>query len=199
MKFDMPVRKFSETTCSHIKKEHWLQYELGQKIPITESASGGAGTVNITSAYRCVLTKGCSNNHPISWSSIQACADGAIFEFTPGGVRVHIIELKKTITKKTWRHMKEQFAGMLINIIAIKGIAGIGELSEIRVYAAYQNDRFAPETSPNPILLKVALGTGRTVAGVDDWRNQKIELLDNKHVEVIRIMRDANGDATYRF
>lgn len=114
-------------------------------------------------------------NKKLGYFLNQKCADYVIFEKRENGWFIHIIELKRTIKKKTWESIKEQFAGAIQNVFALAGVLGIEiDMSHIRLYSAYRNDKINDYS--NPVRLRMGMQAHKNRVAVDDndWKADKI-------------------------
>lgn len=137
-----------------------------------------------------------SNLQPITWTSEKKCADAAIVEFDPKGLKLHIIEMKSALTVEEWMSARRQCYGMFVNSLALRGLFDFDAYKSITVYIAYKSDRVSKPSGVNSVLLKTPVGGTHSFARVEEWRSKEFELADGLIVPIIGIQRDAAGDAT---
>ncbi len=85
----------------------------------------------------------------------------------------------------------EKEEGGLVNMLAICGVLGITEVSEVIVYTAFQNLSMDPTTSANPALLKMPVG-GNTPTELQQWQHNKVHI-QGKVFKHVPVQLDANG------
>ena len=80
--------------------------------------------------------------------SCGKCADYIILEFLEKGeFNIHILELKQTITKKSWKNIKEQFWGAYLRMFSIIPFyfEEIKNMHSILFYTIYVNDKLSKD------------------------------------------------------
>lgn len=80
--------------------------------------------------------------------SCGKCADYIILEFLEKGeFNIHILELKQTITKKSWKNIKEQFWGAYLRMFSIIPFyfEEIKNMQSILFYTIYVNDKLSKD------------------------------------------------------
>jgi hypothetical protein len=181
--------------CELISQAHWKKCD--DEISIIERNPEGKGTLKFKSSNKCIATQPSDVKHPIAWSKNQKCCDGAIIEFRDDGMYLHIVELKNKVRPNEWRNLKLQFEGMLVNLLAVKGVASLANFKKICAYVGYLHDGIVDRHTASPILLKGGVGTQGLLAKTDDWWNGSLDLLQFKAVELVKLRRDEEGNATY--
>jgi hypothetical protein len=160
-------------------------------VRIAETDPGGAATVDFAVAAPSVALTGKAGGS-LYWLKSQRCADGAIVLWCQDGPHVHLVELKQTITAKSWDRIKTQFEGMLANIHAMLGTALQGTPMTVTSHVAFANDNLGA----SPVLAKVL----NTVAGPHalagaQWAAAVIDLPGYPHVPVNKIIWGSTATA----
>ena len=113
---------FSQARLNYIRPDHLS--ETQDRITFEETDAAGRATITFVAQKPCLRVKP-AKRHPVSWSRHQKCADGAIIEFKDQKSVLHGVELKKHINTGNWGDAKKQFAGMLVNALALGGALGV--------------------------------------------------------------------------
>lgn len=183
MEFDL------QTRLQWLDTNH-IQY--GQSVTLVEVSAEGEAEVHISAIHPLLLVK--TEKNALGYLKQKKVADGTICEFlTDTSVTLHLIECKKTVTEKKWTHVKEQFHGALLNAFAVCGLLNVNDISAVRLYTAYQNDRLSADNSANPTLMKMPVG-GRQATIAQDWQGDAVSLLNQCFIHQ-KIQLDANGRA----
>ncbi len=104
-------------------------------------------------------------------------ADAIIFAFSSVETHLHIIECKTTVTYKIWEEtIKEQFEGALLRALAIHRLLNLAELTKIKFYTAYRNDKI----TLSPSIIKLGC----------DWIDDSINILSLKKIGHQKILLD---------
>ena len=186
---------FSRARLNYIQPDHLSEAE--DHITFEEPDAAGRATITFVARQPCLRVKP-AKRHPVSWSRHQKCADGAIIEFKNQTSVLHIVELKKHINTGNWGDAKKQFAGMLVNALALGGALGVGEFNEVIAYVAFQRDDLTATETSSTISLKSETGTGkRLLPDGDDWREGKLDLLHFPKVSLVKIQLDDEAHATH--
>ena len=186
---------FSRARLNYIRPDHLS--ETQDRITFEETDAAGRATITFVAQKPCLRVKP-AKRHPVSWSRHQKCADGAIIEFKNQTSVLHIVELKKHINTGNWGDAKKQFAGMLVNALALGGALGVGEFNEVIAYVAFQRDDLTATETSSTISLKSETGTGkRLLPDGDDWREGKLDLLHFPKVSLVKIQLDDEAHATH--
>jgi hypothetical protein len=160
---------------------------------ISEAAVAGAGTITFMPPCQCTVFK--PGESPISWLKSQKCADGAILTTNGAGQRIaHLVELKSKLTGGMWEAVKQQLEGMLHNVRAFCGVAGVDPPADLRVYVAFKTDAISKDKTTSPVLMKSALGGGLPFGGTVEWETEQVTLLGISDIPLIKVQRDAAGD-----
>lgn len=103
----------------------------------------------------------------------QKCADYVIFECRDNQWYAHILELKRTISEKSWSLIKQQFAGAMQNVLALAGILGITiEPQNTELYSVYRNDKI--NDYANPVRVRMTMHENQR--NTTDWNEENIIL-----------------------
>ncbi|MCC8047412.1 MAG: hypothetical protein LIP12_18320 [Clostridiales bacterium] len=112
----------------------------------------------------------------LQYFEIKKCADFVLFECKDDVWYVHIFEMKRSIGPKSWETVKEQFAGALLNALALAGALGIMfQLTHIIVYSCYRNDKIDDSANPAKQRLRMSDVRERSPEVREpglDWRNE---------------------------
>ncbi len=165
-----------------------------KQLILTEKSEPGAAELQLDLQYRCILFKNL-DKHKLGYFKNEKCADYIVFENREKSWTLHIFELKRTVTGRKWENeIKDQFRGAMQNALAIAGFMGISiELSQIRLYTAYRNDKI--NDVANPAKIRTGLhekGSERMSAKERDWNGEKVKIdfLEAEYLQHIRIPLD---------
>ncbi len=96
------------------------------------------------------------------WLRQLKSADGLVLASRPDGRwEAHIVECKKTVGDESWRHVRQQLHGTRIRLDALCGVLGI-EVDAVYLYTAFRRDRIGAQTSPDPLLVEIPVGSSAT-------------------------------------
>lgn len=174
----------------------WLQpghFTFDKQVTVLEKEEGGRADVLVHSkaGHNLCLVNTTQKNR-LAYIRYQKVADGTLCEIlNDGSVRLHLIECKKTVKSASWSKAIKQFEGGLVNMLAVCGVLGITEVSEVIVYTAFQNLSMDPTTSANPALLKMPVG-GNTPTELQQWQHNKVHI-QGKVFKHVPVQLDANG------
>ena len=185
MEFDL------QTRLGWLDANHTQQ---GRAVTVVETSKEGEATVHISAANTLLAVKTTEKN-ALNYLRQKAVADGTVCEFLADGtVILHLVECKKTVREKSWKHIKKQFHGALLNAFALCGLLNLQQITAIRLYTAYQNDKLSAESSPNPSLIKMPVGS-RQPSLARDWRSGSVNII-GYNFEHQKIVLDADGMAS---
>lgn len=159
--------------------------QLGSQVRVVEANEEGEAEVTISSTNRLLLVN-TSDKSALRYLSQRKVADGTVCEFlSDDAVILHLMECKRTVKENTWRQIKEQFQGALLNAFAVCGLLNVKQIAEVRLYTAYREDKLDPVTTANPSLLKAPVG-GKAASSAIEWRQGQVRILDHgfKHQKV---------------
>lgn len=99
------------------------------------------------------------------------------YESVNGQWKLHVFELKRTVSKGNWQDMKLQFMGAMQNALAIAGFLGIYiAIDDVQVYSVYRNDKI--NDYANPVRLREQMHQRQTGESevCDDWNDGTVVL-----------------------
>lgn len=130
----------------------------------------------------------------------KKCADGIVFVKADEDIwDLHIIELKKTISLKHWKKVKEQFEGALIRALAVKGLLNIN-IGKVIFYTAYRRDKLSEkelEQSEDTSLLRHPVGEPMSKPPVEDWQSEYYHVSWYEKGKHLKIQLDEEGKGAY--
>ncbi|MBF0622107.1 MAG: hypothetical protein HQL54_09280 [Magnetococcales bacterium] len=132
--------------------------ENKESIQISEENEDGKARLLILSNNKIIhlLRK---DNDKIPFLANKACADGILIEFIGNyPVAIHIVELKRTISTKSWNTIRKQFIGALGYTRAFLGVLGLPAPKNIHCYTAFYRDKLASRENPDPIFERPFTG-----------------------------------------
>ena len=168
----------------------YVRKEAGPTVAIEEKKAAGSGTISFKINGSALAIRNPSDKPPLAWSKIGKCADGAIVFEKDGGIHAHLVELKGSVGPGAWLGIKQQFHGMLLNIIAISAIGEIDKPNSVICHVAFKTDTFKSTSISDPALIKTLTGGVNPLGGSNDWAKGKFELTDFGEVEFRKIQRD---------
>jgi hypothetical protein len=175
--------------------QEYVCRETGGIVEILESTPPLAGKVAFAAEGTVICVRNPSNQPPLRWTKNKKSADGAILVEVNGGVVAHLVELKGKIGPGTWRTVKEQFAGMYLNVLAVLEVGELSRPTTAVCHVAYERDAFIPDAAVDPVLLKVPIGGSKPYGRGDEWYAKKIQLDDLGVFELRKIKRDEKSHA----
>lgn len=114
-------------------------------------------------------------------------ADAVMLEILKDkNVRLHIIECKTTVNQTSWKHIKNQFEGALLNALGILGVLEMNIIDDVTFYTAYVNNLLNPKESPLPIAYKNGVGV-KFDKMPSDWLDNHISILSIHTASHIKI------------
>ena len=152
------------------------QYKNGNIVLIDENAEDGKAELELSS-HNLLFAISLSNKNRIKVFKHQQVADWIVIEFMDNeysNINLHIIEIKRTITERSWSKTKLQFKGGLEHSFLLKGLFDY-KIKNIYLYTAYVNVRLHTTNTTNPALLKSTVGTYQQTSSVD-WNNSQIHI-----------------------
>lgn len=178
------------------QRRAWLQPEhftFGKQVVVVEKEESGRAEVMVESSQGndlCLVNT--TQKNRLAYIRYQKVADGTICEFLDDrSVRLHLIECKKTLRDASWSKAIKQFEGGLVNMLAVCGVLGVTEVTDIVVYTAFQTESMIPSSSTNPILLKVPIG-GTEPTVFQQWKDNQVHI-QGKIFKHIPIQLDTDG------
>lgn len=184
------LRKWEE----HLNPDH-IRIGNGSSVEIIETETSGAGLVKFTVNGDYIFVKGRAGDHQIIWLKSKCCADGGVITFDEGRICMHIIELKSTVRKKEWEKAQKQFAGMLLNLLAILGCAGTTENIDVKCYLVYKKDALNNARDTSPIFDKALPELALPKSGYEGWNDTTIELPFKITAGFSKHLRNSKGNA----
>ena len=166
----------------------------GKEVMVEEKDKGGKATVSVTSAARNRLVMvNTTDKKALAYLNYRKVADGTICELiNDHEARLHLIECKKTVSEGAWLTAMKQFEGGLLNMLAVCGILGVRNISEVRVYTAFQSQKLDAINSKNPVFHKTPVGYGGP-SPMKQWDNNRV-YFQGKSFEHVRIELNADGE-----
>ncbi|MCD7812815.1 MAG: hypothetical protein LUH20_01955 [Lachnospiraceae bacterium] len=146
-------------------------------LHLIEDSTEGKADLELKLQMPCILFKHLEDKK-LQYFLIEKCADFVVLEYKNDDWFVHIFEMKRTIRPKSWETIKEQFAGAILNALALTGIFSIGlHLSNVMVYSCYRNDKIDDSTNPAKQRLRMTDVTERSSetqmsASDTDWNEE---------------------------
>lgn len=104
-------------------------------------------------------------------------------------IKLHIIECKTSVKIKTWAHIKTQFEGAVLNVLAVLGLLNISEsnIQDIQFYTAYKNDNISHDRT-QPIMLR-----RENIRQIDEWEKGEFSILSLSKAAHTKIQLDESG------
>src|SRR4051812_43834086 len=93
-------------------------------VHIEEKDKAAPGIITFDSKDATLRFLPWDNNHPIRWFWHSRCADGALLVRRGHELHVHLVELKSKLSTGKWSVAKQQYEGMLANVLAAMAILG---------------------------------------------------------------------------
>lgn len=173
-----------------------------KQLHLEESSEQGKADLILNLQNPCIMFKDLENKK-LDYFKNAACADYVLYEQCENIWKAHIFEMKRTISKKHWMHMKEQFKGALQNALAIAGFLGIEmDIDDICMYSVYRNDKL--NDYANPAKLRYHMhqqNCDRISEECKDWNEKEVVLdfLDKEkfvHNKISLDIEDGTGEYT---
>lgn len=166
---------------------------------VEEKTTSGNAKIAVTSPLPCIHVRDVDNNR-YSLTRLAKCADHIILKYDPvhNIWDLHIIELKRTISKTKWENtIIAQFHGALINAFALCGVLHIPsqDIRDIYLHCGYRRN----SSSYSLADQKIFLGSSAKDSG-GEWLSKPIMLdyLPNRLLYNQAIKLDeATGTAVY--
>lgn len=133
------------------------------------------------------------DKNKIRWFKNNCSADNIIISNMDGSLTIHIFEIKKTIKKKQWEKIKEQFCGALPYAAGLLGIIG-KDFSTVNVilYTIYANDYLSNPQQEDPLLLHFPINNESKKEWLKDKVNIDSPLGGDFSHKRIRVLLDPN-------
>lgn len=148
-------------------------------VIVVEEADDGAAVVTFWAQPGWRLESLALNHkYVFNWLLNRKAADGVVLAQEPGGLwQAHIVECKRTVSEKGWRHIQKQFHGSRVRLDALMGVLSL-EVSVVHLHTAYVYDRIGL-ASPDPVLFGLLEGKeAERVRSRITWGHATIELPD---------------------
>ncbi|WP_065326384.1 hypothetical protein [Tritonibacter mobilis] len=179
-----------------VNSDYVFKVSSGAPIIVEEKAKGGAGKCHFNSPQEALFIKA-KDQAPVVWSlKNRKCAEAAFcLARADGSTTLHIVEMKSSLSLKTFLHVMEQIRGMYLSALATLSITKTAEPSEVTAYLAYNEDKISHGTGESLILSKTLVG-GEELPGKREWRKKEIPLPHSKQAKLI-IGKRSKGDVTF--
>ncbi|WP_455962729.1 hypothetical protein [Methylorubrum aminovorans] len=177
----------------HLVIRDYIELKTEETVEIVEANEKGAGRAVFEIKGNALLIRHFRDKPPLKWSKNQKCADGAILIEDGITNSLHVVELKKTVSEKKWPDIREQYEGMIHNVLAILAVLDIKRPKTITCHIAFETDKMPILSSTNPVLLKFPVGEARPIGGALDWANSRITLSSFGGVKLQKIQRGAGS------
>lgn len=165
------------------------------KFCFKETKDQGKGTCTFSSQNPVLYIKADDNKSPLIWSlNNRSSAEGAFLTFHADGNCLHIIEMKSTLKPDVWAKAKKQFEGMYISALAITKLLQLPDPIKIKAYIVYNKDQMKKPDFRNYVTNKPSIGAKNPFDG-HDWIENEIQLNKNQKAQLIKVLRDCNGNA----
>jgi hypothetical protein len=165
-----------EQRLAWIEPDH---FERGSAVSVIERQKGGEGTATFTSPGNNQLLRfNLSEENRLRLLKQRKVADGILLELGQDGdpVRLHLVELKGSVTTGKWCEVKEQLLGALHNAHALMGLLGLPMPDSIECHTCYTKDRISPQESAQPAMFKPGVGVRLAPREGRDWQQGYCEL-----------------------
>lgn len=152
--------------------------ELSEReFHLIEKSEGGEADLRVGIFGECILFRGLEKRK-LQYFKNNKCADYVIFESGDDICILHIFELKRTVKKDEWEHIKQQFSGALQNALALAGVLEVSiSLENVQLHTVYRNDKL--NDAANPAVLRKKLhdkSAGSKDSAGSDWNSRQISL-----------------------
>lgn len=174
---------------------HFVREDTG-RVVVTEEKEAGRGEVAFDVAGSCLVVRGSPKPPQVRWLKNLKCADGALIASGDGVAKLIIVELKGRVTPEKWYEIRQQFAGMFENALAIVRFLDCVEPLEVTCCIAYTGERFAPAEEASLIFSKVPVGGKRPIGRVDEWEGNYVDLPHGVRATLTKLVRN-EGNAYY--
>lgn len=147
-----------------------------KELCMTEKSKAGAANLTLKLKNQSILFEDLEHKK-LQYFCNQKCADYIMYENVNGQWKLHVFELKRTVSKGSWSDMKLQFMGAIQNALAIAGFLGIYiAIEDVQVYSVYRNDKINDYV--NPVRLREQMHQQQTgePEACDDWNDGTIVL-----------------------
>lgn len=173
------------------------------QLHLQENNEEGKADLTLNLQNPCIMFKNLERKK-LGYFKNAVCADYVLYEHCENIWKVHIFEMKRTINKKHWLHMKEQFKGAMQNALAIAGFLGIEMgVEDVYCYSAFRNDKLNDYTNPAKLRYQMHNHSRCSVLpeGCEDWNEQEVILnfLDKEkfvHNKISLDIEDGTGEYT---
>lgn len=159
-----------------------------EEVVIEEDAADGKVSLTLKVSRRCLALHK-ADKRSVGFLKNQSVADCIILELHNGeAVALHIFELKKSITVRSWKKTLSQFEGAFHNALGLLGILGLDFPENILFYSAFSRNRL----DSAPTLRKTESGN----PGVEDarnvmsWQKNRIDIAWVKNAPLKRVEWD---------
>lgn len=173
------------------------------QLHLQETRQQGEADLTLNLQNPCIMFKDLENKK-LNYFKNKKCADYILYEQCEKLWKMHIFELKRTISKEDWKSMKEQFKGAMQNALAIAGFLGIEvEIEDIYCYSAFRNDKLNDYSNPAKLRYQMHEHSkcNTLPEGCEDWNEQEVILnfLDKEkfvHNKISLDIQDGTGEYT---
>jgi len=164
-----------ERLCAHVQAKVALKggevrfYEIVEapsKAIVEERETAGEARVDCALPERARCIQWNLGTGKFQFLKEEKNADGALLVWRDDGSKdgsfeAHIVECKRTLDQKKWSDALQQMRWTLARLLAISGTLGI-PIGRACFYTAFRQDNLSSESSRNPAMPRIPIGTRRT-------------------------------------
>ncbi|MEO5333220.1 MAG: hypothetical protein H7839_14485 [Magnetococcus sp. YQC-5] len=170
-----------------------------QEIVIKEKAAEGKATLLLKVARRCLALHD-ADTRKISYLKNQKVADCIMLELEgERAVALHVFELKRTITSKTWPSIQTQFSGAFHNALGLLGVLGLAVPEKIFFYAAFCRDNLVTAPVSSKMLINQEDPITENARIVKNWHQETIDIAWAKDPQLKKIQWNWENMSPYSY
>lgn len=150
-----------------------------EQLELDEKSEAGEARLKLQIENPCILFRNLEKRK-LQYFKNKKCADYIMYECTNNGWKLHVFELKRTVTETEWDKMKLQYKGAMQNALAIAGFLEIPiQLEKVRVYSVYRNDKINDYVNPVRIrerMYRSRMEKSEILEERSDWNDDSVKL-----------------------
>jgi hypothetical protein len=171
-------------------------FEQGEALAVVENVEDGQACLLLNTYPESLLFQFPANKQYVFKNPKRA--DGIVF-FPDGQDTwgILLVELKRTVSSRTWEDIKLQWHGAWLHALGIAGVLELQLSGRVEVMVGYRHEKLSLDHA-DAILLKVP--STHAFAQMNEWAARQIELEELGSTPVHTIALDpVSGEGQYHF
>jgi hypothetical protein len=171
-------------------------FEQGEALAVVETVEDGQARLLLKTEAKSLLFQFSANKQYIFKNPKRA--DGIVFfPDGPGTWGILLVELKRTVSYRTWEDIKLQWHGAWLHALGIAGVLELQLSGRVEAMVCYRHEKLSLDHT-DAVLLKVP--ATHAFDQMNEWSARQVELEELGSTRVHTVALDpASGEAQYQF